>query len=159
MKKLVLAFLLFICPLAWAQGPSTPTTTSNDAYIELFRSDVRKQAASLVGQGMQLSADEAVAFWPIYKKYEGEYTKLGDDKVALIKDFAASYNQMTDAKAAELVNRVFDLQDRSTQLKKKYYQEFAKVLPPVKAARWVQVQNQIERLIDLQVTAQLPLIQ
>jgi len=159
MKKLVLAFLLFVCPVAWAQGPSTQATTSKDAYIELFRSDVRKQAATLVGQGMQLSADEAAAFWPVYQKYEAEYSKLGDDKVVLIKDYAAAYNQMSDAKATELVNRVFDLQDRSTQLKKKYYQEFAKVLPPVKSARWVQVQNQIERLIDLQVAAQLPLIQ
>lgn len=159
MKKLMLVLLLFICPLAWAQAPAPSSTASQDAYIELMRSDVRKQAATLVGQGMQLSADEAVVFWPIYKKYEAEYTKLGDDKVALIKDYAAAYNQMSDAKAAELVNRVFDLQDRSTQLKKKYYQEFAKALPPVKAARWVQVQNQIERLIDLQVTAQLPLIQ
>ena len=158
MKKLVLAFLLFMCPVAWAQGPSTPSTTSTDAYVELFRSDVRKQAASLLGQGMELSADEAAAFWPIYQKYEAEYRKIGDDKVAVIKDFAANYNQMTDAKATELVNRVFDLQDRSTQLKKKYYQELVKVLTPVKAARWVQMQNQIERLIDLQVASELPLI-
>jgi hypothetical protein len=151
--------LLFLCPVAWAQGPATPTSTSSDAYVELFRSDGRKQAASLVGQGMQLSADEAVVFWPVYKRYEADYSKLGDDKVALIKDFAANYNQMTDAKATELVNRAFDLQDRSARLKKKYYLEFAKALPALKAARWVQIENQIERLIDLQVAAQLPLIQ
>jgi hypothetical protein len=148
--------LAFGCLSLWGQEQAPATT---DAYIELMRKDVRSQKASLVGQNMNLTAAEASAFWPVYQKYEAQQQKLGDERVALIKDYAANYQQMTDQKADELVNRIFALEDKVNQLKRQYYAEFKKAIPGVKAARFVQIENQIQRLIDLQIASQIPLVQ
>ena len=63
------------------------------AYIELLRSDVRKEKAAVIGEVMQLDAADAAKFWPIYKEYEAELTRGGDEKLALIKNYADHYER------------------------------------------------------------------
>ena len=43
-----------------------------------------------------------------------------------------------------------------TALKKKYYDRVKNSVGPLNAMRFLQVENQLERLIDLQLSAQLP---
>ena len=52
---------------------------------------------------MLLSAAAAAKFWPIYTEYEAELSKLNDQRVANIHEYALDYSQMTDAKADELI--------------------------------------------------------
>src|ERR1700704_96765 len=59
------------------------------AYIELLRSDVKKNRAQIVGQVMQLDAEDAAKFWPIYTEFEAEYTEFGYGVLALILNYAA----------------------------------------------------------------------
>ena len=87
-------------------APSVPTDTQQrnvQEYIELLRSDVRHQKDEVMGAVMQLDADQAAKFWPIYSEYDAELNKLNDQRVANIQDYASNYDQMTDAKADELV--------------------------------------------------------
>src|SRR5271165_3965991 len=65
------------------------------AYIELLRTDVKKQKALIMGDIMQLDAGQAAAFWPIYKDFETDYTKIGDQIVELVKSYAVNYDSMT----------------------------------------------------------------
>ena len=62
------------------------------AYIELLRIDVKKQKAQIMSNVMQLDADQAVAFWPVYKEFETEFSKTGDQVVELVKNYAANYS-------------------------------------------------------------------
>src|ERR1700733_7928062 len=67
-----------------------PQARSNEelniqAYIAFLRSDLRKGRAQIMGDVMALDADQAVVFWPIYKDFETDYTKIGDDIAALVK--------------------------------------------------------------------------
>ena len=53
------------------------------AYIELLRSDVKKTKTQIMGQIMQLDADDSAKFWPIYKSFETELTGIGDTNFGL----------------------------------------------------------------------------
>jgi hypothetical protein len=128
------------------------------AYIQLLRSDVRKQASQIMGDVMQLDTDQATKFWPIYKEFETEQGRIGDQIVALLKNYAQNYNQMTGQVADQLVNQLFAIEQQRTELKKKYYGQFKQALDPVTAARFVQVENQLEKLMDLQIAAGLPVV-
>ena len=66
---------------------------------------------------------------------------------------------MDDAKAKTLVKSALDLQSKKIDLLKKYYKDFEKVLGPVEAARLVQVEHLMMALVDVQLGADLPLIQ
>ena len=126
------------------------------AYIELLRTDVRKQKALIMGGVMQLDADQATTFWPVYKEFEVELSGIGDQILSLVKDYVANYDNLTATVADQLANKLLNIELQRTELKIKYYRRFKEALDAVTAARFLQVENQLERLIDLQIAAKLP---
>lgn len=130
-----------------------------ERYVELVRSDLKKERVQLVGQAMDFSAEEAALFWPIYSEYEKEFTALGDERLILIGDYSAHYSSMTGEKAKELAARALDLEEKRTALKRRYVEKVEAAISPVVAARFLQVENQINTLLDLQISQRLPLIQ
>lgn len=107
---------------------------------------------------MEFSADEAAKFWPLYKQYETAQNAVGDEKVSLIKDYAANYQSMTDQKAGELLGRLIAVEDKSTAAKRQFVQELQKVLPAKKVAQYYQVENRIKMLTDLELASQIPIV-
>jgi hypothetical protein len=79
--------------------------------------------------------------------------------VAGILDYADNYLQMSDVKADDLATRALQWEDQRTDLKKKYYERFKKALSPIKAARFLQVENQLLLIVDLQIASSLPIVE
>ncbi len=129
------------------------------AYIELLRSDVRKNKVQIVSLVMQLDAEDAAKFWPVYKEFEAEYLEFGNGVIALITNYAAHYDDMTPQTADQLANRLLDLEQERNNLKRRYYLRFRSALDAIAAARFLQVENQLERIVDLQVASELPVIE
>lgn len=44
------------------------------------------------------------------------------------------------------------------KLRREYFKKISKVVPGQKAARWLQVENRIQLLIDLELASELPLL-
>jgi len=141
---------------------STPAAanqkTNIQAYIELLRSDVRQQKAEIMGSVMLLSAADAAKFWPIYTEYDAELSKLNDQRLANIHEYAVSYAQMTDAKADELIQNAMSYQKQRGELLAKYYDRVKQELGAITAARFVQVEHQLLSIIDLRIAAELPIV-
>ena len=173
MKKVLMAatFTLMCACFLTAQTPATPAKSgaasadpnSNAemnirAYIELLRTDVRKSKSQIMGEVMQLDADQATKFWPIYKDFQAESSALGDKVLALIKKYADNYDNITDAVADQLANEALNIEQQKNALKRKGYQRVKDALGAITAARFLQVENQLDRVVDLQIAAQLPII-
>ena len=153
MRKLVLLLVaISVAVAAYAQD------TQQDKYIELLRSDVNTQKVAVITEVMGLTDEQGKIFWPIYREYDTARSKFGDQTIAIIKDYAAHYCTMTDEKAAELMKKVFKMREQELALQKKTCKKIEKELNAVIAARFMQVDSQIGRLIDLQVASELPLI-
>ena len=131
-------------PPAKAAAKSTAPNNQNiDAYIKLLRKDVRSQKSAVMSEVMQLDPDEAAKFWPIYRDYDAELTKVNDLRIANIKEYSDSYNQMTDAKADELIHNAMTYQKQRAELLAKYYERMKQELGAVTAARFAQVEYQL----------------
>ncbi len=128
------------------------------AFVELARSDIRTQKALIFAENIAFTNDEAVEFWPLHQQYETELNKLLDLRYAAVLEFVKNYGSMTDEQATDLAKRAFELESKRTDLKRTYFKKFKKVIPAVKAARFFQIENQINMVIDLQIAASLPLI-
>ena len=128
-------------------------------YLELLRSDIRSEKTAIVTAAMQLSDAESEKFWPIYREYEKDLANRNDKVVALIKSYGAAYESMDDAKAKELASTWFKLQDERLSLRKTYYKKFEKATSSTIAAQWLQVENQLGLLIDVQIAGAMPLIE
>jgi hypothetical protein len=141
---------------------STPAAanqkTNIQAYIQLLRTDVRQQKAEIMGSVMLLSAADAAKFWPIYTEYDAELSKLNDQRLANIHEYALSYSQMTDAKADELIQNALSYQKQRGELLAKYYDRVKQDLGAITAARFVQVEHQLLSIIDLRIAAELPIV-
>jgi len=130
-----------------------------DRYVTMLRTDLKAEKATIIVNNMHSTEAEKDAFWPVYQKYQKELSKLGDERVALIKDYAAHLGTIDDAKAKELTARAMALEEQRLQLVKKYIDEFGKVLPAKQVARFFQLEMQMQRMVDIQVAAELPLVQ
>jgi flagellar biosynthesis chaperone FliJ len=169
---LPLFVLLALCPLLFGQqkasqeaankgSPSTPSTTQDkniQQYITLLRSNVRQQKSEIMGAVMQLDVDQAAKFWPIYSEYDAELTKLNDLRVANIREYARNYDQMTDAKADELIQNALSYRKQRAELLAKYYGRVKGALGAVQAARFLQIEDQLLLIIDLQIESALPVV-
>jgi len=134
-----------------------PTELNLTAYAELLRSDLRTQKVAIITQVMGFKAEEDAAFWPIYREYDLEMSKLGDERVALIAEYARNYASMTDAVAASLGERAVTLEAKRQAAKVACYEKVRKVLPARTALRFLQVEHQLLLLIDLQISSALPI--
>jgi hypothetical protein len=141
-----------------ASAADQPDAGNLRAFIELARSDLKTQKALLIAENLPMTEAEAAEFWPLHRDYEAELSKLNDQKLALIVRYANSYKTMTDKQAAELAKASFDLEAKKTGLKRKYFKKFQKAMPTTKAARFFQIENQLNTVLDLRVAASLPLI-
>jgi hypothetical protein len=164
-KKLIAVVVLasasiLAVPAARAQtaaSKSSPTVTDQD--IQLLRQDIRSEKKQLVAANLTLTDTEATKFWPVYDQYSAELTKIGDQKYALIKEYAQNFGSLSDAQAQSLLDRSLALDEATAQLRIKYVPIFDKVLPGAKTATFFQIDRRLSTLIDLQLASQIPLVQ
>ena len=171
MKKFLVAVLIFggaaifghDSAVAQDSNPqanaSQSSTGSIDQDIDLLRKDIRSQKKQIIAANVQLTDAEAQAFWPVYDQYTADLVKTNNDKYALIKEYAQSYDTMTDAQADDWTKRVLQLDVNVAALRLKYLPAFRKVLSPKKTALYEQVERKTQMLIDVQLALQIPLVQ
>lgn len=135
-----------------AQGQDTAMTNA----IEMLRTNVRANKAELIGRALALPDSEASVFWPLYREYEAELMKLADERVVLIREYLTVYDTLSNAKARDLMLRVFDLDARRVKLSRDQFNKFAKRLSAKTVAHFFQLDGFLNRVIDLQIAAALP---
>jgi hypothetical protein len=144
--------MLAFCPLGRAQDQE-PTI---DSTIAVVRANMQADRTTLITTGMNFNDKDGAAFWPIYKQYEYERSRLDDDRVAVIKEYTQKYSTLTDAEAKAMADKTLDCDSRLAELKKKYYRKFSKVLPALTVAKFFQLERRVDLMMDMQVEASLP---
>jgi hypothetical protein len=139
------------------QGGENQAAVDRDAA--LLRQDLRSQKKQLIAANLSLTADEATKFWPVYEQYAAELTKIGDQKYALIKEYAQGFASLSDEQALSLAKRSLALDEQVTALRTKYLPLVNKVVPGKKAATFFQLDRRISLLMDLQLASEIPLVQ
>jgi hypothetical protein len=66
---------------------------------------------------------------------------------------------MTDEKADQLAQQIMQLDEKRMALREKYYATMKKALSSTVAVRFFQVEHQLQLIVDLQIAANLPIIE
>jgi hypothetical protein len=152
-----------LAALLMASSAIAQTAASNqsgtDTDIALLRSDVQAQKTEIIGKTMQLSDSDAKAFWPLYREYSTKQQALGDQRVSVIKDYANEYDTLTDSQADGLMDRMLKFEKSRSDLRAQYYPKFKKAIGAKQAAKFIQVDNRLTLLVDLQIADAIPIIQ
>ena len=126
--------------------------------IKMLRRDVRREKQKIMGAALGLDDAQSKKFWPIYKDYDRELTKLNDVRLGNIIAYAQNYDNMTDNKADELVNGAIAYRKKRLDLLANTYDKVRAALGSPLGARFLQVEDTLLNLIDLQIQSNLPLM-
>jgi hypothetical protein len=152
MKKILVVATALILSL------SMNAQTDND-YLELTRDVLKIEKKAAVAEALQLSETESQPFWNLYNEYQSALYLVQNKRIAIIKDYSDNFESLSDEKADELWMGSLNQRKELLKLKKKYYAKFKKVVTPGKAARFMQLENKIETLIDASLALEIPLIE
>jgi hypothetical protein len=127
--------------------------------IKMLRADLGQDRRDIVAASMLLTPTEGQTFWPLYDQYRAEEHKLGDRKVRLISDFIANRDSMSEEQAAKLVTDALAIEKAKIGVKEDYVSKMSKVLPARTVARFFQIDNKLDVVVEAQLAARIPLIQ
>jgi len=140
---------------AAAQAQTQSPNLNDDTQMLL--SQIQADKAAVVLRSLELTDPEARAFTPVYDEYQKERKEIAQRQIAELNKFASNYGSMTDKAAGEILKSWFKIQEDKNDLVKKYAKKFEHVLPKTKVLRFVQVENKLETVVDLQAARVIPL--
>jgi hypothetical protein len=159
LKSVILAGLLtplaLVAPAA-AQDASAAKAANTKAYVNLIQGDVEAKREAIVTEILQLNQADGSVFWPIYREYDKERRALDSAAAEAVHAYARDFQRLTDAQADELLSKSFRLDGQRVDLKKKYYDKMKSSLSATTAARFFEVDRQLQAIGDLQTFAVLP---
>jgi len=156
MLAVLAAPVFFTCHAVHAQEVTKASVT--DQEVELMRQDLRSKRKQIIAANIKMTDAEAEKFWPIYDRYAADQRQAYDVHYGLLKEYAANIDKLTDAQALSLTQRWSDSDAAKAQLRTKYFPAFEKVLGGKRAARLCQLDRMLTLMIDVQIAADVPLI-
>lgn len=139
------------------QKPSEPVSADILDEIALTRAGIQARRQAIVTSAMDLTAPESAAFWPLYRDYRTDMAKVDDQLVDLIIIYAANYDSLTDELAKKLLVDYLDIERGRLDVKSRYLPRFESVLPARKVARFYQVDNKLDKKLQAELAAEIPL--
>jgi hypothetical protein len=151
---LAAAMLLGLAPLSAAQD-----TPANNR--EIVHEKLKADKKVIVTKYMALTASEAKKFWPVYEEYQQDLYKINQRLLRLLQSYAADYrNQsLTDDKAQKLLDEWIAIENDDAKRRATYVPKVMQALPPKKAARYLQIENEYRIVLKYDLAATVPLVQ
>ncbi len=125
--------------------------------VEVTRADIQADRQAIVASNLQLTDEQAKAFWPLYRQYRTQMEEVGDKLMNLIADYGEQYETLNDEQAADLMKRYLRLQKEVVAVKEKFEPRFAKILPAKTVLRFYQIENKMDTIVMMGVSSQIPL--
>ncbi len=156
----LLTAALMVCLFAtgpfasWAQD--SPTST-----MQILHAKIKADKKLLVAMNMELTESEAEKFWPIYEAYQKDLDAVNVRLSKMIADYARDYQEgnFSDQKAGKLMSELAAILKADAGLVESYAPKLSKAVPPLKAARYLQIENKIRAAVRYELSDSIPLIQ
>jgi len=117
--SILLIFTMCLSVTLSAQRPNLSRNNPQRPNVER----VKAVRVALLTQKMSLSTEEAEKFWPVYNDYEKEQKKIRE-KFQPNKNIMA----LDDESVEKHLLGLLDMEEELVKMKKKYYQNFSKII-------------------------------
>ena len=131
----------------------------DEMFIEMLKHDIREARTDVMNSVMQLSADDAAVFWPIYNEHRKQAGALADKELAQINEYAGAYWSLTNSQAEEMATTFFEIEKKRLNHLESLYKELAKALSPVQAMKAAQLEYRLDLILDMQIVNELPMVE
>jgi hypothetical protein len=108
---------------------------------------------------MELSKEESKHFWPLYKAYSEEMSKVNERAVNLITEYLEHYGNHSDEKARAMLDEFLKIKKAELSVKEVYIKKFNNVMAPTTTLKFFQLGNRLDAVVTNQLINQIPLVQ
>jgi hypothetical protein len=154
----------FLCAAVTAAamlaGPPAIAQDQPADNMQILLDKIKADKKLLVASNMELTEQEASAFWPVYEAYQKDLQALNDRTEGMIDSYATAYNQGTvaDDTAKKLLDEALAIESSELELKRSYASKLGKVLPAAKVARYYQIENKLRAIVKYELAQGIPLV-
>jgi hypothetical protein len=131
---------------------------SVDDQLQVARSAIKADRQATVTEAMQLTEDEARAFWPIYHQYRTAMDNVGDGVKHLVIEYSHLYPNVPDERAKKMLKDLVEREEELVETRASYLKRIGKVLPAAKTLRFAQVESRLDLAVRLEMAAHIPLV-
>jgi hypothetical protein len=157
--RLFLAVVLtFLLSGAAVRAADTAKAEAPQADSGILLDAIRANRKALVAVNLNLSPEEADKFWPLYERYQKEISAIGDKVVAIVDEYTASFRNLPNDKAMQLMESYLAAEAERLQVRRTYLPEFAKILPGRTVARFYQIENKMDAVMRYDLAAAIPVV-
>ena len=148
---LVIAICLAVVPNAWSQF-------EDDRAVQLTRSAIQAERQAILATNLELSEKERAIFWPLYEEYRGALELAVNTRVDLLNQYFASYETLTDPEATALLDKHIAWEKEVLKVRSTYAKKMGKALSGKTVARFFQIENKMDVIVEYELAGEIPLI-
>ena len=131
------------------------------ANMEILSQKIKADKKLVVAENLKLTDAEGAKFWPLYDAYQKDLQQINERLATAILAYADAYDKgpVTNEKAHMLLDEYLAIDDSEAKLKNSIAPKILAVLPAVKAARYIQIENKIRAAVRYELAAAIPLVE
>lgn len=109
------------------------------------KEEIEKLRKEYFTRQLNLSADEAKKFWPVYNEMQLEIQKLHKEKRGRMRNIKENFNTMSDAELEKMINDELAFRQKELDIDKKYHERYKSILSVRKLALYYRAQEGFKR--------------
>ena len=148
---LVIAICLAVVPNAWSQF-------EDDRAVQLTRSAIQAERQAILATNLELSEKERAIFWPLYEEYRQALESAISTRVDLLNKYFASYETLTDQEATALLEKHLAWEKEVLKVRSTYVKKMSKALSGKTVAKFFQIENKMDIIVEYELAGEIPLI-
>jgi hypothetical protein len=138
--KLWVTFVVVILSMpAWAQQPE------QEKPEKPVRERVEAMKIGFLTKRLDLTPEEAKAFWPVYNKFSDELEALRKSHRESIAAARENFDEKSDKEVEKLVDNEIAFRQSELDILKKYHPQFKQILPIKKVAKLYRAEEEFKR--------------
>ena len=139
-------------------APNAPAQLEDDRAVELTRSAIQAERQSILAANLELDEEESAVFWPLYREYRDALESAVSTRIDLLNQYFASYETLTDKEALALLDRHIAWEHDILKIRTTYAKKMRKVVPGKTVARFFQIENKMDLIVEYELAGEIPLI-
>ena len=146
--------------IALAAALAFPALAQTSTDMQILAQKLKADKKLVVATNMQLSEAEAKGFWPVYDGYQKDLEAVNKRIVIAIVAYAeaAKKGSVPNDVAKQILDESLAIDEEEVKIKRAVVVKLEKVLPGVKVARYVQIENKIRALVRIELADNIPLV-
>lgn len=154
MKRVCILLLMAI----FLALPKASAQLEDERAVELTRSAIQAERQSILAANLELEERESAVFWPLYQEYRKALESAVKTRIGLLDEYFANYETLTDKEALALLDKHLDWQHDVLKIRSTYAKKMRKVLSGRTVARFFQIENKMDLIVEYELAGEIPLI-